>query len=183
LWTDEHARIGIATGTLAGLSVAGLVLASAASATVSFDPTGSLTPSNSQGAYGFVGNGDVNTAFGWNNQKLQKQAGNLSFSYNNNTEDFSAVCEWTTGTGTRGQQTHDITVPRQTSISDSIDYLSRTNQQVDGFLLTGAGIPVLQGTVPVVGAACVGNTDGVDFNGTWTSVTDNGSLGGGLYVS
>lgn len=159
---------------MAAVMAALLLTANVALASVTFD---------SSTGFGFVGKGDVQIAFGWNNQTAQAQAGNLSFSYTV-TESYTAVCEWTTGTGTRGQATHDINLQRTSSVSDTIQYDARAHNQVDGFFLTGfTGTPTYNGTVPVVGGACVGNTDGIDFNGTWTSVTDNGSSGGGLFVS
>ncbi len=58
-------------GLLAAATTASvLAFASTASATVTFDPTSSLTPSNGNGACGFVGKGDVQTAPGWNNAKV-----------------------------------------------------------------------------------------------------------------
>ncbi len=58
-------------------------------ASVTFDPT--------TGA-GFVGKGDVQTAFGWNNQALQANAADVTFSYNA-VDTYSATCSWITGVG------------------------------------------------------------------------------------
>ena len=65
---------------VAGVIAAGVLVASAAAA-VSFDPTCSLTPSNGTGACGFVGKGDVQSALGYNNPKMQANAGKLAFAY------------------------------------------------------------------------------------------------------
>jgi hypothetical protein len=149
-----------------------MLFAGTAAATVTFDPnTGT----------GFVGKGDVQNAFGWNNAQLQANAGGVTFSYNT-TDTYSAVCEFVTGTGTH-QQTHDVTIPRHTSVNDTVEYDARTHKQVDGFILTGFGTTSTTGTVPVVGAPCVGNEDGVDHNGTWVSVSGPTSSGGGLFVN
>jgi hypothetical protein len=127
---------------------------------------------------GFVGKGDVQLAFGWNNQALQKNAGGVSFTYDA-TQNYEAVCTWITGEGTRGEQTHNVSHTTSTSVSSTIAYDARTHKQIDGFNLTGLGAVTETGTVPVVGGACPGNA-GTD--GTWTSVEQTGSSGG-LYVN
>jgi hypothetical protein len=74
----------IVSGTLAGLLLSGAAvvgLAGAAGAAVTFDPSCPYQPSNATGACGFVGKGDVQSALGWNNDKLQKNANTLQFSY------------------------------------------------------------------------------------------------------
>jgi hypothetical protein len=157
-----------------GSVVAVAAIATAAWATVTFDPSTGI---------GFVGNGDVQSAFGWNSQALQANATGVSFTYNA-TDTYSATCTWVTGEGTRGEQTHNVDIPRHTSVNDTVAYGTRKNTQNDvtGFNLTGFGITSIDGTVPVVGDPCVGNPDGVNFNGTWTAVTLVSSTGG-LFVS
>ena len=88
-----------------------------------------------------------------------------------------------TGEGTRGERTHDIDIPRHTSVSSAIQYDARTHRQIDGFILTGFGATTNEGTIPVVGEACVAeDSDGIAQDGTWTSVTLVSSTGG-LYVN
>jgi hypothetical protein len=141
-------------------------------AAVTFDPnTGT----------GFVGKGDVQTAFGWNNAQLQANGAGISFTYNA-TETYQAVCTFVTGEGTRGEKTHNAAIPRHSSVNSAIQYKTRTHNQIDGFILTGFGITTTDGTVPVVGNACVANSDGVNHNGTWSSVTLISSSGG-LFVN
>lgn len=127
---------------------------------------------------GFVGKGDVQLAFGWNNAQLQNNASGLSFLYES-SETYSAVCTWITGEGTRGERTHSVTHSRDVSVSDQIKYDARTHRQVDGFILTGFGTVSESGEVPVVGGPCPGN-NGTD--GTWSSVELISSSTGGLYV-
>jgi hypothetical protein len=159
---------------LALAGVLTLAIAGVAAATVTFD---------SNTGRGFVGKGDVQLAFGWNNAVLQANARLVSFSYDA-VDTYEATCTWVTGEGTRGERTHDIDIPRRTSISSTIAYDARTHRQVDGFILNGfVGDPTVGGTVPVVGEACVAEDgDGIAQNGTWTTVTLLGSTGG-LYVS
>jgi hypothetical protein len=141
-----------------------LALVAGAFATVTFDPTTGI---------GFVGKGDVQLAFGWNNPQVQANAQGVSFTYSS-TNSYTAVCTWTTGEGTRGEQTHNVSHTRTLGVNDAILYNARVHQQIDGFNLIGfaSGTPTESGTFPVVGGACPGNpgTDGV-----WTSVSPTGS--------
>jgi len=126
---------------------------------------------------GFVGKGEVQTPFGWNNAKLQTNAAGVTFSYDA-TETYDAVCTWITGEGTRGEKTHNVTHDTSTSVTSAVAYDARVKTQITGFILNGFGTPVVTGEVPVVGGACPGN-EGTD--GTWSSVTQTGSTGG-LYA-
>jgi hypothetical protein len=135
---------------------------------------------------GWVGKGEVQTAFAWNNQAMQRNVGGVTFSYES-SDTYSAVCSFTTGAGTPGEQTHDVTIPRHTSVSAVIAYDQRNNSKgingpFTGWYLTGFGATSTTGTVPVVGEACVANEAGIARNGVWTSVTLTSSAGGGLYA-
>lgn len=148
---------------------AALAFATPAAAAVTFDPaTGT----------GFVGKGDVQLAFGWNNAALQGNAGGVTFSYTT-ADSYDAVCTWVTGEGTRGEKTHNVTHSTTTEVAGQVAYDARTHKQIDGFLLTGYGTVTESGDIPVVGGACPGN-EGTD--GTWTSVTQTGSSAG-LYTT
>ncbi|MEU0217673.1 hypothetical protein ABZ281_22310 [Streptomyces sp. NPDC006265] len=71
------------TGVLAATAAAVLVVAGPAAASVALDPaTGT----------GFVGKGDVQTSFAWNNKQLQTNSDGVSFTYATTTH-YSAVCE------------------------------------------------------------------------------------------
>ena len=131
---------------------------------------------------GFIGKGDVQTAFGWNNQKLQANASGVTFTYST-TDTYSATCTFTTGDGTPGEQTHNVDIPRHTSVNSAIDYDARVHQQIDGFNLTGLGSTTYDGTVPVVGGTCVAGPTGAGQDGTWSAVTLVSSTGGGLTVN
>lgn len=142
-------------------------------ATVTFNPaTGT----------GFVGKGDVQIAFGWNNAQLQNNARYVTFNWNA-VDTYAAVCEWVTGEGTRGQQTHTVSIPRHTAVNASIAYDARVRNQITGFNLKGYGATVLEGVIPVVGEQCVSdNGSGIAQNGVWISV-DLVNSQGGLYVN
>lgn len=162
-------RKNILTAAAATAFAASLALAAPASAAHTYDPaTG-----------GFVGKGDVQTAFTWNNAQLQANAANVTFSYQTETN-YSAVCEWFTGQNSpKGAKSHDVTHKTSASVVSSIAYESRTRNQITGFILQAAGSPISSGEVPLVGGPCPGN-DG--HSGTWVSVEPAGSSGG-LYVN
>ena len=131
---------------------------------------------------GFVGKGDIQTVFGWNNAQLQANAGSLEFSYMS-VDRYVATLTWVTGEGTRGEKQHEIEIPRQARIQGVIDWDARRRNQINGFLLQGwDGDPVVSGQVPVVGETAVAGQWGVAHNGTWTSVTKVSSSGG-LFVT
>ncbi|QDM39907.1 hypothetical protein [Altererythrobacter sp. TH136] len=128
---------------------------------------------------GFVGKGDVQLAFGWNNSQLQKNASGLSFSYNDEAS-YEAVCTFTTGEGNRGEKIHNINHKTKTGVSSSVSYDARVRNQITGFNLTGLTNTVtIGGSVPVVGGACPGNAG---HEGEWTAVTLVSSTGG-LFVN
>ena len=151
-----------------------LALATAAAASVTFDPnTGT----------GFVGKGDVQAAFGWNNAAAQANISGLTFSFERDVS-FDVTCEWDTivsvkggGTGVRHNFT---TTPETSAVSASTQFAARKNNQIDGILLTGLASSGDSGA-PVVGGPCVGG-DGVT-PGTITNVTPLGDSGPGtLFV-
>ncbi|MBX4211639.1 MAG: hypothetical protein KW806_02505 [Candidatus Yanofskybacteria bacterium] len=148
--------------------------------------TKSVTFDNQTGT-GFVGKGDVQTAFSWNNAQLQSHALSLLFSYNT-TQTYAAICTWVTGEGTRGEQTHQIALIRRASVNAGVVYDPRIRNQVTGFKLTGYGTITTDGELPVVGESCVGNDTGIAHNGVWTSVepicatAPDSCIIGGLYV-
>jgi hypothetical protein len=146
-------------------------VAAFANAAVTFDPaTGT----------GFVGKGDVQLAFGWNNAQLQSNASGVSFSYQLR-QDYVAVCTWTTGEGTRGEKEHNVSHTEKYSVVGSISYDARVRNQITGFILTGiVGTASSIGTAPVYGGPCPGN-EGTD--GTWSAVTPVGTGVDGLFVS
>jgi hypothetical protein len=129
--------------------------------------------------YGFVGKGDVQTAFGWNNATAQKNATAVSFHMESST-DYSAVCTWTTGEGTRGEHTHNVTHKRSTAVVSGIASDPRKTGQWTGYNLNGFGTSTTTGgAAPVEGGACMGNEG---HGGVWSSVTELGSSGDQLFV-
>lgn len=144
----------------------------AAWALVTFDPdTGT----------GFVGKGDVQLAFGWNNAQLQSRASGVTFTYQS-SERFEYTCEWYTGP-THNRKRHEVDHKKTTSVHSTIAYDARKNSQgqITGFNLVGLGGTTSTGDVPEVDGDCPGTP------GTGAVVIDVQSLGmngdSGLYTN
>lgn len=121
-------------------------------ASVTFDPfTGK----------GFVGKGDVQIPFGWNNAQLQANALQVSFTYSA-TNTYTVTEAWATGNPDNPWtlNSHTTTIPVDYSISSTLDGSPRQvkgQRQFTGFILTGfIGDPVVVGTLPT--------EDPVDWN-------------------
>jgi hypothetical protein len=167
---SARARAGIIAGSLAGLGVAALVLATSASATVTFDPSTGT---------GFVGKGDVQTAFGWNNQIAQAQANNVSFEYDA-TKTYDVTIEFDTG-GVHNTTHHTVTQSKDTMVSASVAYSARQSpNQYTGWNLTGLGTTTTTGdSIPSVGDSCSNG----DLGTCQVTDVELTSSSGGLYVS
>lgn len=163
--------IGIAASTLVGLGAAGLMLAGPASASVTFDPSCSLASSNnSTGACGFVGKGDVQTAFGWKNATAQDEAANVSFRYDA-TATYDVTIQFDTG-GVKNTTHHTVTQGKDTTVNASVAAGPRQSpSQYTGWNLTGLGTTTTSGdAIPQVGDSCPNGT-----NCTVTAVQQTGS--------
>ncbi|ODG93325.1 MULTISPECIES: hypothetical protein [Bacillaceae] len=169
---------------IGGLILTGLltlgVATSGAQAAVNFDSTTGT---------GFVGKGDVQLAFNWNNASLQKNAGATTFTYD--VKDTYVVTEyWETLTGGKQPKivTHEIEVPKHASVSANVDYDARRANQINGFIIKGFGNVVTEGTVPVVGDPLTGNREVYDTEaGEWVHATvtavEKTKSEGGLFVN
>jgi hypothetical protein len=156
---------------IAALSAATIMISAGSASAYTMDADG----------YGFVGKGEVQTPFGWNNSTLQRYATEVTFTYEESTT-YNAVCSWVTGEGTRGEKAHDVTHKRSTEVEANVDADPRKTkgqQQFTGFILKGFGESTSSGVVPIVGEACMGNEG---HGGTWSDVTETGSTPGGLYA-
>jgi hypothetical protein len=138
-------------------------------AAVTFDP---------ETGVGFVGKGEVQEAFGWNNRVLQNNADDVDFQF---VSEVVTEVSWTC-TNDNNQTTQERERTTTTSIDGLLDSVARERNQVTGFILEG-----------FVGDAQVGEptTDGPPLNscpsGPWTLTTPAGepelvSSTGGLQV-
>jgi hypothetical protein len=115
---------------------------------------------------GFVGKGELQTPWGWNNQALQSKAKDVSFTVESESR-YEYDCEWTTGT--KNVKVHQITHKRSASVVDSVAYDARVKNQITGFNLVGISLTMETGDpVPSIGDTCLG--DGA--NGTVTEVRE-----------
>lgn len=142
-----------------------------ASASVTFDPaTGN----------GFVGKGDVQLVYGWNNKQLQDNASGVTFTYQAQ-EQYKYDCTFTVEVGRdKVREPRTQNRGKDTSLNASVQYDARTQRQITGFILTGLGATTTTGgDVPVDGGSCPGGpfNDGVISNIELVSST------GGLYVN
>ncbi|WP_066310410.1 hypothetical protein [Bacillus sp. FJAT-29814] len=157
----------IFSGLAAGALTLG-ILASSAFAAVTFDPTTGT---------GFVGKGDVQTALGYNNAKMQAEAKNLVFTYKSQ-DTYAITVTWTTGEGTKGEQTHYVTHERSSTVNSGVSYDPRKANQYTGFILTGLeNTSETGGAIPKVGDVFPGNSGHVVEEVQLISTT------GGLYVN
>jgi hypothetical protein len=130
-------------------------------AAVTFDPaTGT----------GFVGKGDVQLVFGWNNKALQDNANSVQFSASSTTE---VTWECTNSNNDKVQERSRIT-----TTEGLVSSIARERNQITGFILSG-----YNGT-------STSSTDGPALNscpsGPWSLTSPAGDpvpVGGGLEVS
>ncbi len=119
-----------------------LVASTAAMAAVSFDPvTGT----------GFVGKGDVQLIYGWNNQQLQTNAGSVKF-----RATTTSTANWTCSrpAPTPRDPDREITQERAstTTTQGVVTKIARERNQITGFILNGySGTPVETTDGPAVG--------------------------------
>jgi hypothetical protein len=156
-------------------ALAGFVSFSAAiAAAVTFDQATGL---------GFVGKGDVQDAFGWNNAELQANAGAVTFTFDSDAQ-YAQSCM-----KENARQTIYKDFKKTVAIDAAVTFEARKNRQgmVTGFQLLGYGGEVLDGSIP--DDICnPGNADPsgwvVDPNGIYPNVTQiGGSSFGGLFVN
>jgi hypothetical protein len=87
---------------------------------------------------GFVGKGEVQLAYGWNNAVMQRNHTAVDF-YLQTTARYEVECEWTTETGGKKSKTilHDVTKKFKVSDTTAIDTKSRMTGQWTGWNLRG----------------------------------------------
>jgi hypothetical protein len=141
-------------------------------------PTLSVTVDPSTGG-GFVGKGDVQLVFGWNNKALQDNAGSVQFQIN---AEVVTEVSWTcTNSNNENEQIRERTTT--TSTQGVLSSVARERNQITGFNLLGYDGP------PTIGAS---TTEGPPLNscpsGPWSLTTPAGdpevvSSSGGVQVS
>jgi hypothetical protein len=146
-----------------------VLAASAVSAAVTFD---------AETGTGFVGKGDVQLVYGWNNKALQDNADDVQFrASSEEVTEVSWIC-----TNSNNQNTQERERTTTTTIAGVVTSVARERNQITGFILNGyVGTPTTLST-----------TEGNQLNscpsGPWTLTTPAGdpefvSSTGGLQVS
>jgi hypothetical protein len=113
---------------LAGAALA-LSIATAAFAAVTFD---------SATGTGFVGKGDVQLVYGWNNKQLQDNATSVQFrASSSEVSEVSWIC-----TNDRNENTQERERTTTTTTEGLVSKIARERNQITGFILTGySGTP------------------------------------------
>jgi hypothetical protein len=141
--------------TIALILIALVFVATAVSASVTFD---------AETGTGFVGKGDVQLIYGWNNQALQANAGDVQFQAMTSVEsERSWIC-----TNSNNENTQERERTTTTTTAGVVASIARMKNQVTGFILAGySGAPVVTLT-----------TDGPMLNscpsGPWSLTTPAG---------
>lgn len=145
----------VVVATVAALLVVGMVAGMAFAAVIFDAATGT----------GFVGKGDVQLVFGWNNKQLQDNAGSVQFRANSTlVTEVSWIC-----TNSNNQQTQERARTTTTTMQGVVSSVARERNQITGFNLTGySGTPTQSST-----------TDGPPLNScpggpSWTLTTPAG---------
>ncbi len=88
---------------------------------------------NAQTGEGFVGKGDVQLAFGWNNRELQNNAAGVTFQATTiEVTEVSWIC-----TNDRNENTQERERTTTTTIQGILSSVARERNQITGFNLTG----------------------------------------------
>lgn len=128
---------------------------------------------------GWVGKGEVQTAYARNNKAMQDNVTGVTFAYDS-TSTYEVTCEF----DTPGGSSHVITHTNRSSVNATVGSDARNNSSgkqgpMTGWYLTGFGAVTSTGAaLPAVGDACPGNSG----LGAITSVTQTGAGTGGLYA-
>ena len=133
-----------------------------------------------EGGYGFVGKGDVQQPFGWNNATAQKEANNVSFKYES-TDSYDVTIEFDTGNPDKPKSVHHhiVTQEKSSSVDASVASDPRKTGQWTGWNLNGFGNQTVTGeAVPAVGDPCPNGNLGT----CEVTAVSLGSSTGGLYA-
>lgn len=110
--------------------VAVMVTSTAAMAAVTFDPpTGT----------GFVGKGDVQLAFGWNNADLQSKAAGVTFTYQSVDKYVQSCQKIIENKKETKVLEQDFNKTQEVNSTVAYDTRKNSQQQITGFNLTGFG--------------------------------------------
>lgn len=119
---------------------------------------------------GWVGKGDVQTPWAWNNATMQKNHTFVTFEVQETTS-WEVTCTWTTGEGTRGEKSHSVTRTRVAFLNSSIASDSRKTGQWTGWNLKGwSGSGTEDTAAPQLNSPC--NSQGVPADGMISAIQE-----------
>ncbi|GHG76967.1 hypothetical protein GCM10010919_32290 [Alishewanella longhuensis] len=124
------------------LALAAVFAATTASAAVTYDENG----------VGYVGKGDVQSLFDWNNSAFQNNAALVQFRFSSGAQQASWVC------GGYNNGGNYVTHPKNESydsISGSINFHPKQKNQITGFILLGTESNVSSSTAYLSPGECV----------------------------
>jgi len=143
-------------------------------------PAGAAVTLDLETGTGFVGKGDVQTVFDWNNKQLQNNAAGVTFSYSASSE-TTWTCTKVVELGNGG--TNEIVQQKSTETSTTgiLSSVARENSKgkdgaVTGFHLLGwAGDPVVVTDGPEAGT-CPADPSGFEFDDNAETTVSGGGL-------
>ena len=148
---------------ITALAVSGLALSATSASAYTLNPDGT----------GFVGKGEVQTAFGWNNQALQANADAVNFYVSTTTESETTwTCSRTTPAG--GEIVQERSNTTTTEAQGLLDSTTRDKKQVTGFLIEGPDgeltTEIVDQDGPAIGS-CPAGQSGFSFDGNEETTT------------
>jgi hypothetical protein len=157
-------------GSLVGAALVLTIIATAHAAVIFNGTTGT----------GWAGKGDVQSAFGWNNARMQQNHTSITFEYDETTT-ASWQCEWYTGPD-HNISHHSQSFNRTRSIGGVLGDRDRKTGQWTGWHLTG--FTDSYSTGGNVTPSCPGNPEGNGNSGEKTVVEGSVNVvtAGGLYA-
>ncbi|CAM5193943.1 hypothetical protein [Alishewanella longhuensis] len=124
------------------LALAAAFAASTASAAVTYDENG----------VGFVGKGDVQSLFDWNNSGFQNNAEFVQFRFSSGSQQASWVCG---GYNNGGNYVTHAKNESYDSVSGSVNFHPKQKNQITGFVLLGVNASASSATTFVSPGECV----------------------------
>lgn len=123
-------------------ALAAIFAATTASAAVTYDENG----------VGFVGKGDVQSLFDWNNSAFQSNAEFVQFRFSSGTQQATWVCG---GINNGGNYVTHVKNQSYDSVSGSVNFHPKQKNQITGFILLGVNGTVSANTTYLNPGECI----------------------------
>jgi hypothetical protein len=138
---------------------------------------------NSDDGTGFVGKGDVQLLFGWNNKALQDNVNDVEFRYSSSTEQVTEY-DWTcTNTNNENVNERKRDVTTTSSVQGLVESVGRLKNQITGFnILDWDGQPTISISTESSGQPLWSCPTNWVLGGQTTTTGAPVTTGGGLQV-